>query len=73
MVTINSDDSPLFSTTLTDEYLQIAATFGFDQSQIEQLVINGIRASLLSEEGRHAMEQEFKQQFVLLSALALRN
>ncbi len=65
-ITINSDDPPLFSTTLTDEYLNIAAIFGFDRAQIQQLVINGVRASLLPEEKRKAMEQEFKRQFVML-------
>jgi adenosine deaminase len=65
-VTINSDDPPLFSTTLTDEYLQIAATFGFDRIQIEQLVLSGVRASLLPEEERWAMEQDFQRQFAAL-------
>src|SRR5512143_157507 len=46
-VTINSDDPPMFDTTLTDEYLRIADTFGFDVAQLEQFVLNGIRASLL--------------------------
>lgn len=65
-VTINSDDPPLFSTTLTNEYLQIAAAFGFDQAQIQQLVLNGVRASLLPAEERHSMEEEFMRQFALL-------
>lgn len=65
-VTINSDDPPLFSTNLTNEYLQIAAVFGFDQAQIQQLVLNGVRASLLPKEERRSMEQEFVRQFALL-------
>jgi adenosine deaminase len=65
-VTINSDDPPLFSTTLTDEYLNIAAVFGFDRAQIQQLVINGVHASLLSGPERRSMEQGFKRQFVIL-------
>ena len=36
LVTINSDDPPMFDTTLTDEYLRIAKTFGFDLPQIKQ-------------------------------------
>lgn len=69
-ITINSDDPPLFSTTLTDEYKKIATTFGYDRAQIQQLVLNGVRSSLLPEGERLLMEKEFKRQFVALSAIA---
>jgi adenosine deaminase len=46
-VTINSDDPPMFNTNLTNEYIQIAKTFGYDQSQLKQFVLNGVDASLL--------------------------
>lgn len=62
-VTINSDDPPMFNTTLTDEYLRIAKTFGFDITQIKQFVINGIHASLLSQNTKYVLENEFKIQF----------
>jgi aminodeoxyfutalosine deaminase len=65
-VTINSDDPAMFDTTLTDEYLRIAGAFDFDRAQIEQFVVNGIRASLLPPEARQALEAEFKTQFVAL-------
>lgn len=63
MVTINSDDPPMFGTTLTDEYLRISETFGFDVLLINQLVINGIRASLLSKNTQRLLEIEFRAQF----------
>ncbi len=63
---INSGDPPLFSTTLTDEYLQTAATCGFDRAQIQELVVNGVRASLLLDEERQSMEQAFSDQFSAL-------
>ncbi len=59
-VTINSDDPPMFNTTLTDEYLKLAATFGFDRQVIEQFVLNGVRAARLPAERRVAMEQQFQ-------------
>lgn len=65
-VTINSDDPPMFDTTLTDEYLRIADTFGFDAAQLEQFVLNGIRASLLPSDTKHALESEFRTQFATL-------
>lgn len=65
-VTINSDDPPMFDTTLTDEYLRIVQAFDFDRSQIKQFVVNGIRASLLPPEAQQALETEFRAQFVAL-------
>jgi adenosine deaminase len=65
-VTINSDDPPMFDTTLTDEYLRISETFGFDITLIKQFVINGIHASLLSSDTQHTLENEFRTQFAEL-------
>ncbi len=65
-VTINSDDPPMFDTTLTDEYLQIAKTFGFDITQIKQFVINAVRASLLSLDDQRALEKSIRTEFATL-------
>lgn len=66
-VTINSDDPPMFNTTLTDEYLKIAETFNFSIETIEQLVLNAVRASLLTEPARTEMEKQFRNEFSALS------
>jgi adenosine deaminase len=65
-VTINSDDPPMFNTTLTDEYLKITDTFGFGVETIERLVINAVRASLLPESARTALEEKFGREFAAL-------
>jgi adenosine deaminase len=65
-VTINSDDPPMFDTTLTEEYLQIAKTFGYDINQIKQFVINGVRASLLSPDDQCALEKDIRTEFATL-------
>jgi adenosine deaminase len=65
-VTINSDDPPMFNTTLTDEYLRICDTFGLDLAQIKALVLNGVRASLLPPAGKRRMEAVFRSEFVEL-------
>lgn len=62
-VTINSDDPPMFNTTLTEEYLRVTKAFGFDLTQIKQFVINGIQASLLSPITKNVLENEFNIQF----------
>jgi len=65
-VTINSDDPSMFNTTLTDEYLRISETFGFDITQIKQFVMNGIQACLLSPDTKQALENECRTQFAEL-------
>jgi len=65
-VTINSDDPPMFNTTLTDEYVRVAETFGFGAAELEQFVLNALRASLLSEAERAALEAEFVAEFTRL-------
>ena len=57
----------MFNTTLTNEYLQCAALHNWDQVQIETLVLNGVRASLLPAGTRKQMEQRFIESFAALS------
>jgi adenosine deaminase len=65
-VTINSDDPPMFNTTLTDEYLRIHETFALNLEQIEALVLNGVRACLLPPDKRDELLAEFKAEFAAL-------
>jgi adenosine deaminase len=65
-ITINSDDPPMFNTTLTEEYLRLAETFDFDLPQIKTLVLNGVRASLLPPGKRRKLEVEFLTEFTEL-------
>ena len=65
-VTINSDDPPMFNTTLTNEYLRIVDAFSFDVPQVKQFVMNGIHASLLSSEAQYSLETAFSAQFAEL-------
>ncbi len=63
LVTINSDDPPMFNTTLTDEYLNIARTFNYDRSDIQQFVLNGVEASLLPASSKQILENRIMTQF----------
>lgn len=65
-VTLGSDDPPMFNTTLTKEYQAAAATFALGVHQIEQLVLNGVRASLLPPAERNRLEGEFSAEFARL-------
>lgn len=66
LVTLNSDDPPMFNTTLTGEYLRAAAAFDLSLEQIKALVLNGVRASLLPARDRRLLEAEFRSDFAEL-------
>ncbi len=65
-VTVNSDDPPMFNTTLTDEYLAIAHTFGYDADDMERFVMDALRVTLLPDDVKAIMEVEFTQEFARL-------
>jgi adenosine deaminase len=69
-VTINSDDPPMFNTTLTDEYLAIAHTFGYGADDMERFVMNALRVTLLPDDVKATMEREFEAEFRRLRAEA---
>lgn len=62
-VTINSDDPPMFNTTLTDEWLAVANVFGYKLDVIEKLSLNAVNASLLPEPDKAALKLKFKSEW----------
>lgn len=48
-VTLNSDDPPMFATTLAQEYRVAHQVFGFGEEELAQFARNGVRASYLGE------------------------
>ena len=62
-MTINSDDPPMFNTTLTNEYLIGHRAFGWGAVQIRQLVLDAVKATLLPEQEREAMLFTFSAEF----------
>ncbi|NRQ30360.1 adenosine deaminase [Nonomuraea sp. NN258] len=57
-VTLNSDDPPMFATTLTDEYRLAARVFGLGVPELAGLARNGVTASYLPGERKAALLQE---------------
>lgn len=47
IITINSDDPPLFNTTLTDEVRLLSDPFGLTVPQINEILLRGVRHSFL--------------------------
>jgi aminodeoxyfutalosine deaminase len=57
-VTLNSDDPPMFNTTLTQEYLTAAEHLGFDRAGLAGLARDGVRASFLPEDRKREILAE---------------
>jgi adenosine deaminase len=65
-VTINSDDPPLFNTSLVGEYEHLVTDFGFTAGELEQTSLNALRASLLPPNEKARLTAEFKADFARL-------
>lgn len=65
-VTVNSDDPPMFNTTLTGEYLVLAEHFGFTLAELEALSVRAVEAAFLPDAQRRALSDEFQSQFTAL-------
>ena len=61
-LTINSDDPPLFNTTLNDEVTLLANTFHFERDTINEILLNGVRYSFLPDEKKQLLEQRFREE-----------
>lgn len=60
LVTVNTDDPTMFGTTLAGELAGLTEQLGFTPAEIQELQLNAIRASWLSEERKRALETEFR-------------
>jgi adenosine deaminase len=60
-VTINSDDPPMFSTTLTAEYAVAAELLALDAAGVAELARAAVRASFLDDAGKRRLLAEIDQ------------
>jgi len=61
-VTVNSDDPPLFDTTLTDEAYLLVDPWAFSRETIDEILLNGIRYSFLPDGRKPALEADFRKE-----------
>jgi adenosine deaminase len=66
VITVNSDDPPMFNTSLNNEYQILVEHFGFQAIELEQISLNGVSASLLPEADKARMEADFQAEFTQL-------
>ncbi|MDI5982391.1 adenosine deaminase [Amycolatopsis magusensis] len=58
VVTLNTDDPPMFGATLTGEYLAVAGALGLRPAEIARLAANSVTSSFLSAEAKAALLAE---------------
>jgi len=61
-VSVSSDDPPLFSSTLTGEYLALAGAFGYGPAELAGLAIAAVRHAFLPVEEAAALEERFRRE-----------
>jgi adenosine deaminase len=66
LVTVNSDDPPMFGTDLNREYEVLIDHFGFGVDELEQVSLNALQASFLDKAGKARLEAEFRARFAQL-------
>lgn len=62
-VTINSDDPPMFNTSLSDEFFRVSETFKLDEDILWSLTLNAARAARLSDESKRTLIQRLRDGF----------
>ena len=68
-VTVNSDDPPLFNTTLNDEVVLLHDAFGYSVEQVDDILLDAVRCSFLPDDRRARMESEFRTEMRRLKAI----
>jgi aminodeoxyfutalosine deaminase len=63
LVTVNSDDPPLFNTDLNQEYQVLVEHFGFTATELEKISRNAIQASFLSPQQKAEYTRQFTVEF----------
>lgn len=65
-VTLNSDDPPMFGTTLTDEYRLVAARFGYTSEELAARSLRAARATFLPSPERERLVARFEAELAAL-------
>ena len=61
MVTLNSDDPPMFGSNLLEEYVLAQERYGFTLEQMRELAANSVEASFLAPERKLALLRRVEQ------------
>src|SRR5450432_1547429 len=59
-LSVNSDDPPLFNTSLNGNVAALYDPFGFSLDTIDEILLNGVRYSFMPLEQKEKMEEDFR-------------
>jgi aminodeoxyfutalosine deaminase len=65
-LSINSDDPPLFSTTLSENVALLGQPFALSVTEIDEILLNGVRHSFLPPERKAMLEVAFREELATL-------
>ncbi|MBA2394892.1 MAG: hypothetical protein H0V70_19370 [Ktedonobacteraceae bacterium] len=60
LLSVNSDDPPLFNTSLNANVATLYDPFGFSLGTIDEILLNGVRYSFMLPEQKQKMEADFR-------------
>lgn len=66
LITINSDDPPMFGADLNQEYQMLVEHLAFKAKDLEKLSLNALQASFLSAAQKQRLQDEFQAEFTRL-------
>ncbi|HLZ28607.1 MAG TPA: adenosine deaminase, partial [Chloroflexota bacterium] len=72
-ITINTDTPAIFGTTISAELNFLPTHFGLDVAGIDEIILNGARASFLPPERKAALVSAFQAELALLKEAHLRS
>jgi adenosine deaminase len=68
LATVNSDDPGMMRFDLADEYAAVASGYGWSLEEMEQVSLDGIEASWMSDEDKKLLRTRFLTEFDSLRA-----
>lgn len=71
VITVNSDDPPIFGTSLNDEHLALYNEIGLTVEEIDEIALNAVRSSFLPDERKSAMEAQYRTEMQALKLIHL--
>jgi len=61
IITINTDDPKMFDNSLSQEYQALESELGFSRKEIQEIILQGIQASWLSEDKKRKLTKTFRE------------
>ena len=71
IATVNSDDPPLFNTTMNDEVALLPTAFGYEAGEIDEILLDAVWVSFLPDERKAQLESEFRAEMAELKTVHL--